>query len=274
MTDRDELHLLAGAYALDALEPHEKNEFEAYLLSSEEARAEVASLSDTAVILGLASRPETPSAGLKARLMAQIAVTPQESSAPVVLAAPGSQPVPTLQAVDAPARPAEAPHAPRTRAEAKAATRWYTRPVTYLVAAAAAIAIFFGGAAFNASIAPSPQALSASYVQLTSASDSQRKVADIAGGGRATLIWSHDLQRSAVVIDKLPKLSSDKTYELWYIGGSGPIPAGTFTASNSGSTVKVLDGQMTVGDTIGITVEPSGGSKAPTTKPIVAIASA
>jgi anti-sigma-K factor RskA len=31
---------------------------------------------------------------------------------------------------------------------------------------------------------------------------------------------------------------------------------------------------MARGDTVGVTVEPSGGSKAPTTTPIVAIASA
>lgn len=272
MTNREELHLLAGAYALDALEPQEREEFEAYLLSSEDARAEVAALTDTAVILGLASKPEAPPAGLKDRLMAQIAVTPQVVTPQLPSAATSEvQSAPRLQAVDVPAR------APQTglvsRTDAKVAARWYSRPVTYLVAAAAAVAIFFGGAAFNASQAPAPQALSASYVQLTSASDVQRTTAKVAGGGSATLIWSLQLRRSAVVINKLPMLSDGKTYELWYIGGSGPIAAGTFSAANAGATVRVLEGQMSGGDTIGITVEPSGGSKTPTTKPIVAIAS-
>ena len=77
MSDRDELHLLTGAYALGALQGEEKEEFEAYLLTSEEARAEVASLSDTAVAIGLASVPEAPPAALKSRLMAQLSQTPQ-----------------------------------------------------------------------------------------------------------------------------------------------------------------------------------------------------
>ena len=39
-------------------------------------------------------------------------------------------------------------------------------------------------------------------------------------------------------------------------------------------SLRVLDGDMKAGDTVGVTVEPSGGSKTPTTTPIVAIASA
>ncbi|HEY8913351.1 sigma factor [Lacisediminihabitans sp.] len=50
--------------------------------------------------------------------------------------------------------------------------------------------------------------------------------------------------------------------------------AGTFDAARSGSTLRVLDGAIVSGDTVGITVEPSGGSKKPTTKPIVASPSA
>ena len=79
MTDRNDLHLLAGAYALGALSDAERVEFEAYLATSEEARAEVAALTDTAVELGLAATPVQPPASLKRSLMAQIAVTPQLS---------------------------------------------------------------------------------------------------------------------------------------------------------------------------------------------------
>ncbi len=83
------------------------------------------------------------------------------------------------------------------------------------------------------------------------------------------------LRQSAVVIDKLPKLADGKTYELWYIDTkSNATPAGIFNAASSGTTVRVLAGAMTAGDTLGITIEPSGGSKTPTTAPIVAVPSA
>src|SRR5450830_581941 len=140
MSDRDELHLLAGAYALGALDVAEKARFEEYLLASEEARAEVASLSDTAVILGLASKSEAPPADLRPRLMAQIAVTPQLEpirDVPVLSAMPNPEPSP--DAVRAIRESSESTE------EAKAGTRWYTRPVTVLIAAAAAVALFVGG---------------------------------------------------------------------------------------------------------------------------------
>lgn len=282
MTNRDELHLLAGAYALDALQPHEKTEFEAYLLTSEEARAEVASLTDTAVMLGMSSPVETPPASLKASLMAQIAVTPQLAAEPTAAtdAAPDASvtDIRSLAAETAPAQTSatQTQQNRPSKAQAKASARWFSRPATYLIAAAAAVAIFFGGSVINANLAQDQQASSSSsFIQLAAAKDVQKSEATIIGGGKATVMWSDDLGRAALVVKKLPALDSDKTYQLWYIGDSGTArPAGTFGASGDGSTVEMLTGTMTAGDTIGLTVEPSGGSKKPTTVPIIAIPTA
>jgi anti-sigma-K factor RskA len=275
VTDREELHLLSGAYALNALEGEEKARFEAYLLTSEEARAEVASLSDTAVLIGLSTDPVAPPADLKARLMAQIAVTPQ--------LAPLTESRATLTAVPPVASPSDgAAEAIRTaslgtptRASTKATSRWFTRPASILVAAAAAVALFVGGNVLGLSAANQSQQQAAALSAIVSASDSQQAKADVSGGGSATFVWSVGLKQSAVVIDKLPKLADGKTYELWYIDkASKATPAGTFNAASSGPTVSVLDGAMSAGDTLGITIEPSGGSKTPTTAPIVAVPSA
>ena len=93
-------------------------------------------------------------------------------------------------------------------------------------------------------------------------------------GGKVTLVWSLTQRKSAVIATGLKVLPSDKTYELWYISAAGkPTSAGLFE-SNGKNTLQVLSGQMSRGDTVGVTVEPAGGSKAPTTKPVVAIASA
>ena len=294
MTDREELHLLSGAYALNALEGEEKNRFEAYLLTSEELRAEVDSLSDTAVSIGLATEPVSPPADLKTRLMAQIAVTPQLAPLPVAR--------PTLTAVSAASPEANLsqpsslqPSSPQlsspqggaaedirtaslgapSRVTARAAARWYTRPIVILVAAAAAVTLFVGGNVLGLSAADESQQQAAAVSAIVSAKDSQQAKAAVAGGGTATFVWSVGLRQSAVVIDKLPKLAGDKTYELWYIDkGSHATSAGTFSAASSGTTVSVLAGAMSAGDTFGITVEPSGGSKKPTTAPIVAVPSA
>lgn len=261
MTSRDELHLLAGAYALGALDEPERVDFENYLLTSEEARAEVATLTDTAVMLGLATQPIAPPPALKAALMAQIAITPQLSRFEEVS-------TPSNVASFADARALRAVHRPSSKVE----RRWFTRPATYLVAAAAAVAIFIGGnviqsANHNTQIAQQ----ASSYTEITTAADSQHAERAIAGGGKATLVWSNSLGRSAIVLDKLAPPPSGKTYELWYITGSVATPAGTFVPSDNGRSTQVLDGSMTAGDTVGITIEPAGGSKTPTSGTFISI---
>lgn len=265
MTDQDDLHLLAGAYALGSLRGKEKADFEAYLAGSEEARAEVATLSDTAVRLAFATETVTPSPQLKAGLMAAIRTTPQLSPA-AAEPVEATEPAAAVELVETP---------PRSNAERKARSRWFARPVTILVAAAAAVVLFAGGNLLGQATAnpTAVQAQAASLVELSAAEDVQRAHSTVTGGGQATLIWSLDLRRSAVVIGKLPVLPAGKTYQLWYIDASGAKAAGTFESTDSGNTWRVLDGTMSGGDTVGVTVEPDGGSAQPTTKPIVAIAS-
>jgi len=258
VTNREELHLLTGVYALGALDESEREEFESYLLTSEEARAEVATLSDTAVMIGLSIAPVIPPDSLKASLMARVAVTPQ-----LLAFEPALSNVTSI--FDA--RPVRAINVP-----SRTARRWYSRPATYLVAAAAVAVLFLGTgiAGFvNNSTEQTQQASSLTHI--SAASDSQHASSGVTGGGTATLIWSNKLHRSAVVLAKFPALPAGKTYELWYINGPEYRPAGTVQPTADGSTALALTGKMTAGDTIGITVEPAGGSTKPTTTPVVAI---
>lgn len=285
MSEHDEKHLLSGAYSLNALTPEEAADFEAYAEGSEEARAETASLSDTAVRLGLSTEPVQPSPELKNRLMAAIRTTPQLEPTPQVQPDAVSQPAQGASSPPPQPSPVEQPQrledaAPlESRAEQKARARWFARPVTILAAAAAAVLLFVGGTLVGQLSErpagnPALQAQAASLVQLSAAKDVQRAEGTVAGGGQATVIWSLQLRRSAVVLDELPALPADKTYQLWYIDTAGAKPAGTFEPAASGTTWHVLDGTMSGGDTVGVTVEPAGGSAKPTTKPIVAIPTA
>lgn len=61
---------------------------------------------------------------------------------------------------------------------------------------------------------------------------------------------------------------SGKTYEAWVITPAGAaLPAGTFSSATTGFT---LTRPGHTGDTIAVTVEPAGGVKQPTGKPIAA----
>ncbi|WP_348788564.1 anti-sigma factor [Leifsonia sp. NPDC080035] len=232
--------------------------------SDEEARE----FEDVAAQLGLAAEPVEPPARLKADLFAKIAATPQLPANETVDAAPAEPAEPA-----APAGPTE----PAGPAERAAQRRWFQRPAAILAAAAAAVVLFIGGAFLGASLAGNDsyqRQQATALAAINAAPDVQRSSAEVAGGGTATLVWSPELGRSALIATDLPDLPSGKTYELWYIRDGTPIAAGTMNATGgSAATWRVLTGQMAAGDTVGVTVEPRGGSTKPTTDPIVAIAS-
>jgi anti-sigma-K factor RskA len=262
MMNEDKNSAGSGSYVLNAMDEAERDSFETQLAGSEELRNEVTELTDTAVLLGLAVEPVTPSPALKQNIIARLSQTPQlerEEAAPVrALRAVPSLPAQTVAPVPL-----------------KAQLHWYQRPALGVVAAAAAVVLIAGGViGTNVAIqgAQSSQEASA-LASIETASDTQRAQASVSTGGTATLVWSLHLKKSALIGKGLKVLPSGKTYELWYINGSGATPAGLFE-SNGKSGVQVLNGHMAKGDTVGVTVEPAGGSKAPTTKPVVAIASA
>lgn len=278
---------LAGAYALNALGAEEAAVYERYLARSEEARIEAAELSDTAVALGLAVAPVQPSSALKASLMAQLASTPQlaplpaavEPGEPTAPAVPTNVP-PAVIPIGAAGTSASAPpsaNGPGTASE-RAQRRWFQRPAGFLAAAAAAAALFVGGtlvgpALYGNSSEQFAQKQAAGLAEINAAADSQRASTETTTGQEATLVWSGELGLSAIIVDDLPALGDDEDYQLWYLGEGDPVPAGTFDSDGSGTVWRVLDGTMSAGDAVGVTVEPAGGSDKPTTDPIVAIQS-
>ncbi|WP_374947161.1 anti-sigma factor domain-containing protein [Agreia sp.] len=276
MSAHDDSRLNTGAFALGALAPDELDRFIAAAESDPDLAAEADGLSATAVLLGLAATPVEPSARLKVDLMAAIASTPQlprETTRPVAQA-PVFMPSASIGVEDASPRRAAV-----GAAEQKAGLRWFTRPATLLVSAAAAVALFVGGGFVGSVVTGDTPVVvdqqAAGLAQIYAASDVQSVRSEVEGGGIATLVWSGELGRSAVVVDGLAPLPAGSVYEAWYINDAGAAPAGTFDATGAHKTSwHLLDGTMSMGDTVGVTVEPAGGSKAPTTTPIVAIASA
>lgn len=292
--DPHDIALNSGAYALNALSAEEKQEFEAHLAESSTTRNEVTEMTATAALLGLSVTPVEPSPDLKRNLMALIAATPQlpkdvPASAPVASAASAAlaaepavatEPVLAAEAVEQPAAATVAAPPPAelsARTTAKTQARWFSKPIVAITAVAAAFVLIVGGTSVVNLVNDTnyQQQQADALAQITSAEDMQQSVAAVSTGGTATLMWSEDLGKSVVVANGLATLSNDETYELWYISADGAAtPAGLFDVTGSDSVWRVLEGDMKAGDTVGVTVEPSGGSDQPTTTPIVAIASA
>ena len=236
---------LSGAYALNALSAAEREAHESALRASDEARNEATELQDTAVILGLAATPVTPSADLRARLLAQVAVTPQ------------------LPATEQDAAPGPA--------ETKARLRW-SRTATTVASMAAAVALIIGGVAVGTtSLRPDTDYQTAQMAAISSAPDVQQVDTTLDGGQQVTLRWSPELASSVIIVDGMDAAPSDHVYQLWYIDESGARAAGFLPVADGVESWQVLEGDMHAGDAVGVTVEPTGGSKKPSTDPVMVI---
>jgi anti-sigma-K factor RskA len=242
----------ASVYAAGGLDADEAAAFEKELESSPAAREQLESFEGVSAELGLALEPVEPPVDLKAALMARIAVTPQQS------AEPRSRHAVDPEGAAGPAVPAPVIAAVPADADAAAA-----------VGAVIVGSSMFVGVVENGNQLPQAVALA----EVNSASDVQRTTVEVDGeGGTATLVWSGELGKSVLVVNGLPQLPSDKTYELWYIDEAGPVSAGIFDTGADGTGWGVLAGGMDAGDVVAVTIEKSGGSGGtPTTDPVLVV---
>jgi anti-sigma-K factor RskA len=295
--DPDEL---LAAYALDAVTDEERAIVERRLAESPEARAEVDAYRRAAVHLADDAPPAAPPPSLKASILdrlddaPQVAASPRAGdAAPTADAAapaphePASVPAPVESLLPPPATPL-APVGPApvaTPAEAMAPAgagpaelaarrRWFQRPGAILASAAAAVLLIAGAVVGLNWTGVAGWGAQRDVQAIASADDAQTTTVETTVGGEVTVVWSEELGRSAILAEGLPAVGDDETYELWYIDTSGEelaaTPAGLFDPEG-GAAYVVLDGEFEPGLLIGITVEPAGGSDAPTTEPIVAI---
>ncbi|MCW2862117.1 MAG: anti-sigma factor [Actinoallomurus sp.] len=242
MTDAD-LHALTGAYALDALDEREAEDFARHLAHCEACTSEVRELQATAARLAGAVA-EVPPPELHQRVMAAIGEVRQRPPRTTVL----------------PLRP-----------------RWRPRGLPYLAAAAClALAAVAGGFAVQARHQADQQRSAAAQarqqaVRLTavmSAPDATLHAGAVKGGGNATVIASRQLNQAALVYHGLPEPAGGKVYELWYSVNESMVPAGLLTPGRSDGTT-LLSGGPRGAAAVGVTIEPAGGSPKPTTDPIL-----
>ena len=252
---RRDPHALAGVYALDALDDAERGRFERHLRRCQACQDEVRGFAATAAALGQAVAAAPP-AGLKERVLAATTVTRQ--LAPVTS-------TPRRLAV------------PRRRG-AEAGT---TRPFGVIpkiatgiaaVSLAAAVTLAVITASTNSSL-DAERARGQEIAAVLAAPDARIVSGPTTAGGTATVVASRRAGEIVFTSSRLRVLPSSQVYELWFIGPGGARRAGLVpAAAASGSTAPVLASGLETGDKIGVTVEPAGGTKAPTTTPIVELA--
>ena len=74
-----------------------------------------------------------------------------------------------------------------------------------------------------------------------------------------------------LVISGLDQLEAGKTYQVWLIDASGPKSAGLLSVDSKGQAVLIVTSGETIGSfqSLGISVEPNGGSQQPTGEIVV-----
>ncbi|MFI5824188.1 anti-sigma factor domain-containing protein [Streptomyces rishiriensis] len=244
MTTREEdPHLAVGAYVLHALPPADEAAFENHLAGCEQCRREAGALLETAARWGGSTQTVAVTSQARARTLLAVAGTRQNG---------------TLQR-------------PRTRGR---------RTVRPALAASVAAAVAFGGVAAwqhhesddaRARAARAEQRAdteSSAIAGVLTAPDATVHTGELTDGTTAAVLVSRSQARAVFAARRLPALTGDRVYELWYAARSGNLRPAGLVPNASRSDFRILKGSPVGSVAVGITIEPAGGSEQPTTQPL------
>ncbi|MFE2941616.1 anti-sigma factor domain-containing protein [Streptomyces sp. NPDC059255] len=243
MTTAD-LHTLTGAYALHALAPAERAEFERHLVACHACSQEVRELSATAARLGRAVAVAPPPA-LKEQVLRRIATERQEP-------------------------PKVTHHQARSGGAGRGRTLSRFALAACLAAAAGlgGVAVWQNQEARDArQEARAAQLHSEELATVLAAPDAKVATGGLTNGATGSVIVSRSKDRAVFVAAGMPKAPSGKVYELWYNDG-GTMRAAGLLDPTTGSASVLMEGPVNGASGMGITVEPAGGSQQPTSTPL------
>lgn len=233
-TDQSELLSLATPYAMHALSDADAAVVEQRIAAAEPEVAEaftdeVRAVRETMAALAAVTALEPPH-HLRGQVLRQVSEAPRR-------------------------RPGGSSRSPRRWARAS------------LMAAALAV-VALGALGVGYALRPTPSATQTAADTVFAAPDVRTVTGDMPGGGRATVVFSRERHSGVLVMNNVPKPQPGTVYQLWLIDQNGPHSAGTMDAAEvSPSTTAVLP-DLGASQTLAFTVEPPGGSTAPTSPPV------
>ena len=186
--ERDEIHDLTAAYALDALAPDEERAFEEHLRDCAACRDEVAQLLETAADLATAAPAAAPPPALRERVLEQVRAE----------------------------RGNVVPLRPRWAIPAAAAAA---------VAACAAVAFGVWAATLDGSLHDRTSAIRQRDRVLAVLADPSAKQLALSGGSGALYVTGSG---RAALLARLPAAPAGKRYEAWVLAAGPARPAGLF----------------------------------------------
>jgi anti-sigma-K factor RskA len=249
-------------YALDALSDEEREQVEAYLRAHPEARQQIDAMGRAVEALPYGTTAVEPAPRTKEALMARVAVD-QRSRA-------SNESVRQEQT-------------PRPRAA------WLQNIFQTFSLGAAVLAILWA-VILNIQLSQLRTEVSRLGDALVAQSNSLQQInqtlsqtpavqtvtislkgTDVRPQAQGQLIADPNSQSAVLVITGLGALEPGKTYQVWLIDSSGPKSAGLLSVDTKGQAVLIVSSDETIGSfqSLGISVEPQGGSPQPTGEIVV-----
>lgn len=226
-----DIHLLTGAYALDAVTGIERERFERHLRECAVCAQEVEELREVAARLAVAADAQ-PEPELRTAVLAQVALTRQDR--------PGA-------------------------AKPVVGRRWRARAAMAFAAAAAVAGALAGGVALGERTA-GEGSIAQEQSQVQQAPDAVT-VTGRGPTGAVAVAVSRSLAKVSVSLDGVPALDARHAYQVWLIGPRGPQSAGLLRpGAGPGSLVSAFPADT---DRIAVTTEPATGSPQPTTPGVI-----
>ena len=268
-----------AAFVLGALEPSEVEAIEAHISRCPPCAGELEELRQVTAQLALAVPQHTPPPALGERIFATARAERSgraEGTPGVPPAAPDQLPVPVGVGSGPVASAGDGAAATR------AAARRNRRPWFALAALAAALAALAWAASLQAQLSATRQQLAETGAQLerirgaystvvevlvspaTQERDLQAREGAPSAQGK---IWvDRATGRGMMMARDLPPLAEGQTYQVWLTNPQGRVSGGFLRPYDDGVYYVVLQppGKLTDYQTVGVTVEPLGGSPGPT----------
>jgi anti-sigma-K factor RskA len=230
-----------AAYALGALDPHDRPVLEAHLSTCAECRAELAALRRVTVGIGLEVEAVAPPPDLSARVIARAT----------------HQPVAFAPRVERPQRIVSTPRS----------TAWW-------FATAAAVTLMVAGGAYavhlGVELRSERRQIAALEGRMAVLNAPDVRLITLAGQpdapsatGRAYLSASRGLVFTA---NRLPVLPAGRVYQLWVVTAKAPVSLGLLSLSSDGAatTGAIASDALATPVAFAVTIEPDGGVPAPT----------
>ncbi len=238
-------------YALDALTDEERELVEQYLIEHPEARQQIEEMKYTASVLPLSVSPVEPPRHAREQLMARVAADERARS--------GVRPQPSARV-----NRFESFFRTFSLAAAAVAIVWV------IVLNVQVVRLRNEMATLNSALAAQSNSLNQIIETLPQTTPSQAITVSLKGTNaepqaQGQLIADPASQSAVLVISGLPPLEAGKTYQVWLIGGA-PVSAGLLTVDSNGQGVLIVTSEEAIGsfNSLGISVEPEGGSPQPT----------